>query len=444
MKIMKYLFPLFFFPIVCSSFSQEKQIDSLNMHIEYYTLDNGVQVVLQPDSEVDEVAVEFWVLNGSAFEKENQYGLIHFLEHVTPYSKMDSLRYSEFKSFRTSSNAQVRKDYIRYNLEVKPNGLCLALELVAGRLKAGSDSISKKKVEIERKRVLSEIDKNSINPLWSAEGGMILDANIFGSNHPYGHGVYGKKEFSKHFTLEDLQKTYNEIFYAHNVILFIVGNFSIEDVKKNIQYHFKDVSSKTKFPNSFKKAMLSNRNITMKAPHLKDSTNTMVFSWLLPEYSSQDNDELGLFVSILNNRLKERKNSTNSLIENEVSMDLYQFAGAFTITSSFRTAKDSANIKDFVLKKLDHVLTNGITIDELNEAKQNEIAITKEKQKYLGFQYSRTELLGEGLLFSGNPDFYFTRLNRQLELRTDQINITIEKWLRSKPLSVLFVSNKIE
>ena len=155
--------------------NQSDTLDSIQMKYELYKLKNGLQVLLQSDSSVDQVSVEFWLAVGIRDEPSNKYGLAHFFEHVTPYGLRGKTKEQElFKTYRTDSNAQVKKDFTRYYVKVKPEGLDLALQYTAERLTAKSIEIDNEKVESERVRVLAEIERNSKNPWWSAEGALTL------------------------------------------------------------------------------------------------------------------------------------------------------------------------------------------------------------------------------------------------------------------------------
>lgn len=295
----------FFLLLLTLNLNVVAQSDSLLLKFEHYTLKNGLNVILQCDKNVNDVSVEFWLKDGIRIDKPHQYGLSHFFEHVMPFSQMDSLKRKKLASYMTGSNAQVKKDYSRFYIKVKPEGLNLALERVSGRLNAGSENITKNRIEFQRKRVLSEINKNSKNPIWSAQGGMAIYKGTFGENHPYGSSGYGLIENNKKFQLEDFKKRYNEIVYANNIILFLVGNFDIEEAKKHINTHFSDIPSKAKQFNKVKSTSHLSKKLTLKAPHPNDTLNTLVLSWAIPKWGNQDDGTLKLIADILNKRLKE-------------------------------------------------------------------------------------------------------------------------------------------
>ncbi|MEM1338074.1 MAG: insulinase family protein [Bacteroidota bacterium] len=156
---MRTLYAIFFLVV---GFNTTAQIDSLHLKYDYFTLPNGLEVIFQPDKNVSRVSVEFWIKNGTSMDRPEQYGMQHFFEHVMPYSKIDSIKRNKYLNhYLKRSNAQVKKDFSRFYVEVVPEGIELALEVASGRLIAGANRITERRVENERKRVLAEIKRNA-------------------------------------------------------------------------------------------------------------------------------------------------------------------------------------------------------------------------------------------------------------------------------------------
>ncbi|MBX2872563.1 MAG: insulinase family protein [Saprospiraceae bacterium] len=416
------------------------QIDSLLLAYDHYTLQNGLQVILQPEQNAKEVSVEFWLLDGTSIDQPHEYGLQHFFEHVMPYSPMDSVKKREFFDYYLKGgNAQVKKDFSRFYLKVLPKGLELALERASGRLIAGANSISERRIEDERKRVLAEIERNAKNPHWSAAGSLAIYEGTFGKGHPYAANGYGNMENNKHFSLDDLRKRYDEVVYANNVVLFVVGNFDKDDAKKMIPKYFNGIESRTKpvdTPISIKQS--SNRVSTM-APHPNDSLNTMVFSWAISAWNIEDDAALKLISAHLNNSLQKEK-LPSSVRKSSINTDMYINAGQFYVRIQFSNPKDSTQIEQLILEEINQLAKKNIGESDLQNARESEIKNIKDMQKQLGFGWSRTELLGKSLLYTGNPNAYFERLKLQQRMTTRRLKKTARKWLKDKPFTITFVA----
>ncbi|HEX8286685.1 MAG TPA: pitrilysin family protein [Pyrinomonadaceae bacterium] len=412
------------------------------MKYELYKLKNGLQVLLQQDSSVDNVSVEFWLKTGIRDEEPNKYGFAHFFEHVTPYGLRGKTKELEqFRTYRTDSNAQVQKDFTRYYIKVKPEGLDLALQYTAERLNAKDIDIDNEKVESERIRVLSEIDRNSKNPFWSAEGTMALYSATFGQTHPYGHGGYGTIENNKNFKLEDFRQWYKKYVHPNNIILFVVGNFDETNARKYIDKHFGKLDGTTK---NLNKTTMPPVNQNRKDFMVETNTEEhyLALSWAVSKWGSNEDGAFRILANILDDRLKDKSKQIKEISKIGIAdlLNMYQYAGQFGVYASFSSLKDKEAIESFLEKEIKNLIEFGVTEVELKNAKQREIQKIQEMKKNLGFQSSRTELLGQSLLFRGNPDYYFTRLKKQSKLKKEEVEKTARIWLRKEPSKVLFKS----
>ncbi len=416
--------------------TDKKKIAALEMPFEFFTLKNGLQVILQPDAKQSKVSVKFWLKSGSKNETNNQYGLAHFFEHVTPYGlKGKDKKLQLLNSAITDGNAQTKKDYTRYFLEVKPNGLEVALQYTSDRIKSKSSAITKEKVEQERTRVLNEIEHNSDNAFWSEKGSFAIESATFGQSHPYGHGVYGLIENNKHFSLKDFQDWFDKTVYPNNILLFVVGNIDAIKTKKRIKKYFENI------PNT------KSKHVELKIPKPKQASiklientnakdNYQIFVWNIPQWGAKEDPSFKILANILDKRLQKTVKLHPILSGANASdlLNLYQYAGQFGVYVSFSSIKDSLKAKKILKKEIDNLITNGITEKELEQAKKQEM------EKYLGFEYSRTALLGESLLFKNNAGWYFLLLKQALNLKKEAIEKVAKIWLKPNPSSITFVS----
>lgn len=429
---------------LCDLTNAQNAVDTLQLEYEHYKLKNGIEVILQPEQDFDEVSVEFWIRSGSKNEASEKYGLAHFFEHVTPYGLRDNPDKLSLlnETFYTGSNAQTKKDYTRYNLKVKPDGIDLALQYIAERIKANPEDITEKKINEERVRVINEIERNSINPFWSADGGMAIEKATFGENHPYGHNGYGTIENNKSFTLKDFHQWFSDHMYPKNIILFVVGDFHLEETKQLIKYNFEDIpvsegkeSPQIPFPdNNFQHIL-----VVTNSDH-----NYLSFTWAIPGWGTTEEAGFRLLSNILDERLENeaRESSIISDANSSRLLNIHQAAGQFGIHASFSFLKDSISVEQLLIDTVQDLVRNGVTQLELSRAKQKEITKIREMEKNIGFQYSRTELLGESLLFKNDPNFYFIRLKEQMSLNENEVNKLAEDWLSNMSSKILFISKE--
>lgn len=409
---------------------------------EMFTLENGLTVLLQPDTSRREAAVEFWIKAGTAHEAPDQYGLAHFFEHVTPYGLQGKAEeWKILESNMTGSNAQTRKDFTRYYLEVRPEALEEALAYQADRLSSLPEDITAQKVEYERKRVLKEIDRQSKKALWSLNGGNALFRAAFGTGHPYGHGGYGTLANNLGFELEAFRAWHRQYLNPGRALLFVVGCIDPDSVRTLVDTYFGGI------PNDGVAAVepdFSHRAF-VKPGRQTATTNAdghyLAFVWETPAYGAPSSEALTLLSFLLEAKLQKEMEAGDfeaAAPAGTLSRG-YQHSGQFALCAPFVNLKDTARVDGFLKAFLANVLKEGIEEEELARAKNQAATAHHKKLDQLGFQSSRIELLGEGLLFKKDPAFYFRAWSRLQALTAEEVNAAAKQWLGAPFATVLLV-----
>jgi len=420
---------------------RSQDLASLSLRWERFALSNGPQVVLQPDSGQQEISIEFWIRAGSRDEAPGRHGLAHLFEHATPYGlRADPEAMAFLKSQMTDSNAQTRKDYTRYYIRVKPAGLDAGLRYAADRLKAQSSSITDEAVERHRANVLAEIERNTRDPFWSTRATAAREAGTFGKEHPYGHGAYGTRDENRAFTARDVRQWYDRHVFAGNAVLFVVGDFDAKEVTRMIERYFADIRAGDEAPAFVSPpAHHSPANATVGTP---GGNHVLTLTWAIDAWDAADDAALGLLAGVLDQRLAEPGAIAASVVDAESTylLRMYALAGQFGVYAEFSDLADSAAVQASLEAHVGGLTASGVSEAELRAAWQREVAATKETLAALGFIGSRTELLGEGLLFRGDPDYYVTRLKTQSEMTPDEIRTTAKRRLDGRGFRLLAVS----
>lgn len=433
-------FLVFCLPVLCPA---QLPTPQTTLPWDRYELANGIRVLLQPDTTVDDVAVEFWILSGIADEEPGKFGLAHFAEHATPYGlQNDTSARSLLRSLMTNSNAQTRKDYTRYFLQVKPEGLEPGLRYAADRFLADTLSITDQIVERHRTNVLAEIERNSSNALWGHEPAGLREAGTYGPMHPYGHSGYGTPEENRSFTTHDIRRWYDRHMTSDNTILFLVGNFRTKQAKMIIGETFATIPRKKK-PGRNSRAEVR-QSATRKTIVSGSDRHMLIFTWGLPKDAFADEPGLRLAASIIEEKLADTTSRPASVVH-AGSIRLFQrhqHAGQFGLYASFSDPADTSRIEDLFREIISDLVRSGVSERELERARVAEIVRVNDMMEELGFIGSRTELLGEGWLFTGDPDHYSSVQRRQSELSREELHVIIRKWLQAAPFVLITLSGK--
>nr|WP_254216995.1 pitrilysin family protein [Synechococcus sp. CCY 9618] len=155
-------------------------------------LANGVELVQLDQAEAPLVCLDFWCRAGSAFERADESGIAHFLEHMV-FKGSDGLAAGEFdrriEALGGSSNAATGFDDVHYHVLIPPEGASEALDLLLDlvlrpRLEAGSFAM-------ERQVVLEELAQSEDQPEEVALQRLLALAC---PDHPYGQPILGRRE----------------------------------------------------------------------------------------------------------------------------------------------------------------------------------------------------------------------------------------------------------
>ena len=104
---------------------------------KHYQLKNGVRVVAERIPHFQSVSIGFWFRLGSAFEKPEENGLTHFIEHMLfkgTKSKTARQIAQTMDAVGGQMNAFTAKEYTCFYCKVMDEHIELALELLSDML----------------------------------------------------------------------------------------------------------------------------------------------------------------------------------------------------------------------------------------------------------------------------------------------------------------------
>ena len=103
------------------------------MKVNHWTLPNGATCVVADIEDSTLSCIDFWCKGGSLYEKKDEEGVAHFLEHMI-FKGSRNLKEGEFdlkiESLGGSSNAATGLDDVHYHILVPPSNTEEALNLL--------------------------------------------------------------------------------------------------------------------------------------------------------------------------------------------------------------------------------------------------------------------------------------------------------------------------
>ena len=203
---------------------------------EVFTLSNGIRVVyLHAAAQVAHMGVT--ILAGSRFEKENEVGLAHFLEHCVFKGTKNRKAFhvlSRLDSVGGEINAYTTKEEICIYASFTKNHFRRASELLADITL--NSSFPEKEIQKEKEIIIDEINSYLDSP--SDKIFDDFESYLF-KNHALGNNILGTKESVLSFTREDLLSYVDRFFTSGNMVISFVGDISRKQLEKNLENDFK-------------------------------------------------------------------------------------------------------------------------------------------------------------------------------------------------------------
>jgi predicted Zn-dependent peptidase len=193
-----------------------------------FTLDNGLQVVVNKDVSTPLVAVNLLYNVGAKHENEDRTGLAHLFEHLMfggseHFPVFDAI----VENMCGESNAFTNNDFTNFHLVVPTTSIDKALELEADRMRGLT--LTQEKLDIQKNVVIEEFKQRYLNQpygdLWQKIRSLTYEI------HPYKWQTIGKDiSHIEQVTLAEANDFYNRFYSPSNAILTISGNVEREAI----------------------------------------------------------------------------------------------------------------------------------------------------------------------------------------------------------------------
>ena len=201
-------------------------------------LPGGLIVLTEPVPAVRSVAIGVWVRTGSVFERREEMGVSHLLEHMV--FKGTATRSAKdialvLERLGGSLDAYTTRENTSYQARVLDEHKDIAVDVLADLVLA--PVLREEDLDLEREVVLEEISTVEDTP-----DDLIFDlhAEQLWGGHPYGFPVLGTRESVAAMTAQALRSVHQQEYRLPNLVIAAAGNIDHEHFVDRIGALFRD------------------------------------------------------------------------------------------------------------------------------------------------------------------------------------------------------------
>ena len=399
-----------------------------------FVLPNGLTLIVHEDRKAPIVAVNVWYHVGSKNEKAGRTGFAHLFEHLM-YNGTENYDKDFFgpleQAGATDMNGTTNEDRTNYFQNVPTNAVDLAFWMESDRMGHLTGAISQAKLDEQRGVVQNEKRQGENEPygkVWD-----FLTPKLYPANHPYSWSVIGSMEDLDAAKLEDVKEWFQNYYGAANAVIVVAGDIDAQTAKQKVEKYFGDIPAGP--PVARQQAWVAKRTGSQRGIMQDRVPQARVYKvWNIPGWGTADGDYLDLASDVLGSgktsRLYKRLVYDEEIATDvSASLDLREIGGLFVIEASARPGIDLTTVEKAVDEELARFLTGGPTPAEMRRVKtQYRAGFIRGVERIGGFG-GKSDVLAQGEIFAGRPDFYKIRLDRVQQATPARLLGSAKRWL---------------
>jgi zinc protease len=406
----------------------------IEIPFQRFVLPNGLTLIVHEDHKAPIVAVNVWYHVGSKNEKPGRTGFAHLFEHLM-YNGTENYDKDYFGPMEqvggTDMNGTTSEDRTNYFQNVPTNAVDLALWMESDRMGHLTGAISQPKLDEQRGVVQNEKRQGENEPygkVWD-----FLTPKLYPPNHPYSWTTIGSMEDLEAAKLEDVKDWFRTYYGAANAVVVVAGDIDAQTAKQKVEKYFGDIPAGP--PVARQQAWVAKRTGSQRGIMQDRVPQARIYQvWNIPGWGTADADYLDLVSGVLSSgkssRLYKRLVYDEQIATDvSASLDLREIGGLFSIEATARPGIDLGRVERAVDEELARLLAGGPTPVELRRVKtQYRAAFVRGVERIGGFG-GKSDVLAQGEVFAGRPDFYQVRLDRVERASPAQILSAAKRWL---------------
>ncbi len=408
--------------------------------VEYFTLPNGLKVVVSEDHTAPVALVEVVYGIGFRVEPKGRTGFAHLFEHMM-FQGSGQVKKMEHVSLMQEAggivNGSTRFDYTNYFQALPVNALERALWLEADRMR--SLDVSAENLKNQQNVVSEEVRVNVLNQPHAAFEWLDIWERA-NTNWHNAHNFYGDLSELEAATLDDVRTFFKTYYAPNNAVLVVVGDTTAAEVRRLAGTHFGSI------PRQPLPAPADVSEPPQTAARHFDREDTLArtpalaVAWHLPPRMSKDFYALSVLDPLLNSDDSARMH--RRLVREErlavSSFGAFNFLGSnwdmkgpmlYTMRVDYLNDRTADQVLAAIEGVLAEVREKGISAAELQQAKTTiRSSFLDEMDGGMMPRFGRANLLGVFALFDDDPGRINTILDEIEKVTVEDVKAAAARW----------------
>lgn len=414
--------------------------------ISTFRLDNGLEVVLSPESTSPTVGVGVFYRVGFRLEPEGRTGFAHLFEHLM-FQGTTKVPKPQFGNLINSAggllNGFTRHDYTAYFEILPASALEMACFLEADRMR--ELDLNQETLQNQLSVVEEEVRVNVLNQPYGGFSWLWLPQYAF-SRFPNAHNYYGEFQDLEAATVQDAADFYRTWYGPGNATLVLVGAFDDKEARRVVQRHFASVPPRPAPPDPDLEEVLPSTRREHEREDPLAPTPQVAVGYPTAPFGTKDHLPLALAARILTDGRASRLQRT--LVRERALLlhiaggpmypigDSFEFRGPalFTLEATPRDGVPTGEAVAAIDQEMARLAADGPTEDELRRSRRRELAAYHSNTDS---RLGRLTALGVMAAVHRSPEMVDQVAERFSQVTPEQVAGAVTRWLRPERSTVL-------
>jgi predicted Zn-dependent peptidase len=424
-------------------------VKRLHIPVESTTLQNGLKVVVAPDTTAPVVTVGVYYKIGFRLEPRGRSGFAHLFEHMMFQGSANAPKMQHIKLINSSGgvlNGSTHYDITNYYEAVPSNALERVLWLEADRMRALK--VDDENLRNQRDVVKEEVRVNVLNQPYGGFPWLDLPPIAF-RNWANSHNFYGDFADLDAANLADVQAFFKAYYVPNNAVLLMVGDVNPQEGLALAQKLFADIPAgpSPQFADPTESEQSEERSGEVEEKF--GTLPAMAIGFVVPKRRTKDWCAVGLLDQALHGG-RAGKLYRSLVLEQQIAVeldggidDIFGYNGPTQMVTRIIhkpefSSQQTLDAFDTVIRE---VQQNGISEDELGQLKvkwQSDYFSLLESGHGGMPRYGLMHLLACFTLFDDEPQFVNTVLDGFLEVTREEVHAAAQKYLLPQRRAIVF------